>query len=241
MSDIFLNTIIKNGTSYDEQVDFVRAISKMGLDISGIELRREFFSNSSSERDEQFACIKSIGNQNRWQLRYSIPESMFDNNGLNPEICNYIDEVEKLGAISLKLNIGDLEGIKKVSLDYLKSTLPDNVLITVENDQTEKNGVLEEVLQALELIEEKNFPIGYTFDVGNWLVMGEDAEEAFIKLKNKITLIHLKNTLDGDTVLLNQGELNWRKFISKEWPIGIEYPMDMVDLKKEYQLIKEEL
>ncbi|WP_265458020.1 sugar phosphate isomerase/epimerase family protein [Enterococcus sp. HY326] len=239
MGNIFVNTIVKEGTPYQDQTAFVKALAELPLSLSGIEVRREYFSKIPAEKQQEFLEILETGKLKNWQLRYSIPEPLFVADGLNPDLSEWLAEAESLAAVSMKLNIGSLAGLQKVSRGQLEKLLPKELTVTIENDQTEENGKLAAVLKALTIIEEQQLPLGYTFDLGNWVVMGEDPEAAFQQVKEKITIFHLKNIFQGQPVLLDQGELNWRKFLAPEWPTGIEYPMSLMELEQEYQKVQE--
>lgn len=243
MSKIIINTIVKEGIPDISQEEFVKELAQRSPNIEGIELRREYFSTDSQKRENEFLSILETGKLKGWKIMYSVPESLFIETGLNPAFKNWLEEAKQLNVESMKVNIGNLDGIAKVSnsewMDYLKDS---TVKVTIENDQTQENGYLSSVLKGLYLISEQQLPIGYTFDLGNWLVMDEEPLEAFQKTQEFISVLHLKNMNESaQPVLLDQGILNWREYIKKDWPIVLEYPMNFEEITEEIKLVLEEV
>lgn len=237
MKNIFINTIVMLGDGYQDQNDFLKALAKLELPINGVEVRREYFSEEAAVRRTQLLAVLETGKLNNWELRYSVPESLFLEDGLNPSLSEWLEEAAILNAKSLKVNIGELAGIQRADRNALLN-LP--VKLTVENDQTPENGHLEEVVTALETIKSAELSVGYTFDLGNWQVMGEDAEKALQQTKDYITIFHLKNMDEQkQTGLLDDGSLAWREFLNPKWPIGLEYPLNVSDIKNELAKVEE--
>jgi hypothetical protein len=240
VTDLYVNTIVKEGMALSQEA-FITSLAQRPYKLKGIEVRREYFSLDPVQREAEFLHILETGKHKKWQLLYSVPESLFLSNGLNPDLKVWLEEGKKMGIVSMKVNFGDLQGISSVSKDELNTLLSSyKIKLTVENDQTIENGVLSEVLKGLQLIEENQLSIGYTFDLGNWSVMDQDYEAAFKKMKKDISIFHLKN-IDNkkQTVLLDEGVINWRLYLSTEYPIVLEYPMDWFALETEIKKILE--
>lgn len=95
----------------------------------------------------------------------SITDDLFTAEGLSTKLEFYLKEGCQLGAQRIKMNIGNLEGIRKVSVEQLTNLLDEYQLsINIENDQTEANGTFAFVAEALKRINESDLPISYTFD-----------------------------------------------------------------------------
>lgn len=243
MKNIFINTIVNNKKDSISQVDFLKKIDHKNIDIKGIEVRRELFSNQSVIRKKEFLAILEIGLQNEWDIFYSVPESLFTTYGVNENLTLWLDEADKMKAISIKCNIGDLSGIKKADKEELDSLLAEyRVQLTIENDQTEVNGKYITTKTAIDLIQKRELPIGYTFDLGNWVIMKEEASEVFASLREHITILHLKNVNSFmETTLLDEGIIDWQNYLLSEKPIVIEYPMEMEEIGEECKRVQEEL
>lgn len=237
MEDLFINTIAMLGDGIKDQQLFLEKLAQLKPPIKGVEVRKEFFAPEPKKREGELLAILETGKQNGWEIRYSIPEPLFTAEGLNPDFAQWKKEAELLQAVSVKMNIGDLTGIAQVTKEQL---MPLPFQLTIENDQTPENGYLDPVLRALKRIEEQALPIGYTFDLGNWAVMGEDAAESFAKTKERITIFHLKNVDEQQrTTLLDEGIFDWRHFLTGSWPVGIEYPMHLTEVNSEAEKAKE--
>lgn len=241
MNRLYVNTIIMNGTDCTSQNDFMKELAKLQLPIEGIEVRREYFSSDKKEREQQFLDILETGKLNNWKLRYSVPEPLFTKNGINNQFSEWLAEGKAMEVESIKLNIGNLSGITQIKNSEFKQFLADESFkITIENDQTYDNGSLNNVLKSLSLIEKQNLQIGYTFDLGNWMVIEENPQKSFIETKKYISIFHLKNmNTQNQSVLLDKGQLSWRDYLIEDWPIVLEYPMDFNELKSEIKKVKE--
>jgi len=241
LKNIYINTIIMTGTECSSQKDFIKEAALLDLPIQGVEVRREYFPFDQKEKEEEISLILETGKRKNWQVRYSVPEPLFTPTGLNVSFGQWLEEAKRLGAESIKCNIGEVEGISKkakAELDHYLMKYP--IEVTIENDQTQKNGLLKHVLKALSLLKGHHLPIGYTFDLGNWLEVGEDPEESFRQTKSEIRALHLKNlNFEGQVVLLEQGCIPWKEYLAKEWPIVLEYPMNFEELEKEVIQVKE--
>lgn len=238
MKEIFINTIVMLGAGYDDQLSFLADLATLALPISGVEVRQELFSEDSQRRLAELAQVRRLAEKQGWQVRYSIPRGLFEEYGVTESLPQWQAEAAQLQAVSVKMNIGQLAGIEKTTAKELQTG---SMLLTIENDQTEANGRLQPVKTALASIQKQDLPLGYTFDLGNWPVMGEVATDCFSELRSAITIFHLKNVNDHkETTLLDQGVLDWRDYLQElDCPVGIEYPMTLEELKNEVELVKE--
>lgn len=237
--NLLLNTIISLEEELSQQ-DFVQQVAALDLPIAGIELRYEYFPETKDERQAVFQEFLETGKHKDWQTFLSIPLPLFTTNGLHPDLELFLREAEQLNVRSVKMNIGDLTGISQVKTSELTALLDSyQINLTIENDQTEENGHYGPVKTALTAIEEQGLPVGYTFDLGNWLVMEEDPYQAFNALKPYITVFHMKNLQDKQTTLLEEGALDWRKFLGLPVPYVLEYPMTVAQIPGEVAKMKE--
>ncbi|MDR2976589.1 MAG: hypothetical protein LBV19_04690 [Streptococcaceae bacterium] len=240
---VYINTIVnKDGIS---QAEFIKKLANSNLRLEGVEIRRELLPEKKESRLEFFSEVLETGKHKKWNIYYSVPEPLFCPTGINPDFEDYLEEAEAMTAISLKINIGNLAGIRRADRNAFNQLIQSRkIQITIENSQTELNGKAQAVIQALHEINEMNFNIGLTFDSGNWLVMDENPEELFEDLKSFISVLHLKNmNTKNETVLLKDinGQLDWRQFLNTKTPIILEYPMSFEDIAAEVQLVNDAL
>lgn len=235
MQPIMINTIVMLGEEGLDQATFVKRLAQAGPVIGGVEIRQELLPQDEFARKAFFLELLETGTQKNWQLFYSVPQSLFTTTGLNPLLENWLAEAAAFGAVSVKVNIGEVAGIKAVHPQELTNLLSNYQLqLTIENDQTEANGRLQPVTEALAEVTAASLPVGYTFDVGNWLVMGEDLQQAFIKLQQQTTVLHLKNVASNrQTTLLDDGSVAWRDYLLAKVPVILEYPMAFTEIAGE--------
>lgn len=208
------------------QHEFIKTVKDLKLNT--IEIRRELIKNM----DFECSKIKSLSTEYGIDVYYSVPDILFKKGELNREIFKYINEAKAMGALRVKFNIGEFDGFNEKSAADLKNIADDkDILITVENDQTNLSGRIEPIMNFLELCKKNNIHIYYTLDVGNYCWVKEDPLENAIKLKNYTKYIHLKDVRYDNgkpcTAYLNQGSIDWEKILSNftdDIPVGLEYP-----------------
>lgn len=227
MQPIMINTIVMLGEKQMDQRAFVKRLAQAGPVIEGVEIRQELLPVDEDTRKAFFLELLETGTQKDWQFFYSVPQSLFTDQGLNPQLESWLAEAAAFKAASVKVNIGEVAGIAAVEPTELAALLAKyQVRLTIENDQTEANGRLKSVTEAIAAVAKGQLPIGYTFDIGNWLVMEEDLDLAFAQLKEKMTVLHLKNIDEKlETTLLDEGTAAWQSYLPKEVPVILEYPM----------------
>lgn len=240
MKKVYLNTIIGLAEGLT-QTEFTDYLLDHEIEIDGLEYRYEMFSKDAGQRQAEFLEFMETGKLKNWDLLLSIPDVLFTSAGLTEKFEFYLKEARQLGAKRIKLNIGQLEGIRKVSVPEFKKLLAHyQIAVNIENDQTEANGTFAVVSEALKQIREIGLPVSYTFDAGNYAVMLEEATQAFAALKNETSIYHVKNVdRQLQTSLLNEGVMDWKAFLELEVPYVLEYPMPMSAIESELIIFKE--
>lgn len=240
MKKIYLNTIISLGESLTQQ-EFSDFLAQSQLEIDGIEYRYEMFAQDTATRSQEFLQFLETGKLKNWDVLLSIPSPLFTAEGLTPDFDTYLQAASQLGAQRIKMNVGELSGITKVDVEEFTALLQEyHLKVNIENDQTEANGRLSFIKEALETITDHGLPIGYTFDAGNFTVMGDDADQAYRLLKAHATVVHVKNVnQDLGNSLLDDGIIPWRSQLDLEVPHVLEYPMSLSELETELKLFRE--
>jgi len=226
--DIFVNTLVflKEHQEGKKQLEMLQELHKIG--IERIEVRREFFQDIREES-------KVIGEEARrlgLTIYYSIPESLYIDKVLQRNaLQEYFEEAVLLSARQIKLVIGDYQEVTQEDVIFLNGLCEEHdVLLTVENDQTSDNGRSEKIANFLAQYKAKNGKIGFTFDIGNFLWVGEDIVKNAKELAPYVTYVHLKNvttTPTLQTVYLQEKGIDWRgalEELPKNCPVAIEYP-----------------
>ncbi|WP_042146677.1 sugar phosphate isomerase/epimerase [Paucisalibacillus sp. EB02] len=181
-------------------VDFIAYAKQINLD--GVELLDFYWKNEEQEVEEVLAALKE----------YNLPVSAYDvtNNFVKETAEERAIEVEKinagirmakkLGTNIVRVFCGDLsggltyedgqdwivEGLKKSAT--LAET--EGVYLAIEN-----HGLLAgKSEQVKEIIQKVDSPyVRSTFDTGNFLLVHEESEKAFDRLKEKIVHVHFKD------------------------------------------------
>ncbi|WP_297424085.1 sugar phosphate isomerase/epimerase [Clostridium sp.] len=226
-----------------EQEKILSEIGNLGVFIA--EIRREYLKNTSEELKE----INKLAKELNIEIYYSVPEKIACEKRINSNIKTYFEEAKQMGSTHIKFNIGDLENLDIDERKKLEDIIGHfNIKVTIENDQTLENGNLKCVKNAIDFINSNSFPIGYTFDLGNWYWQNEDPKNAFDLLNSNITVFHLKNVsfLNNTprTTLLSEGKIDWKLMLnklSKDIPVIIEYPIKREDILGEIAQVKEVL
>lgn len=246
VNPLYLNTLVFK-TQLDEgkksQSDLFQTAQRLG--VSGFEVRREYFSKNSLFEDAA-RCGKQA-EQTGLQVFYSVPEKLFESGTITRQLNDYFREAEALHAENIKLNIGEPMHLSPDDIEKLEQMIKQYAIsLTIENDQTAENGTLDFVSAALKGLS--GSPIGYTFDLGNWLWQKADPLEAARQVGSYATIFHLKDisTKNGlKTVLLGNGVIDWVNALNecpKGIPVVVEYPIDSVDhLKSELKNIEQVL
>jgi len=229
---VFVNTMVYKDAldaAGIVQSDLVAEVRDLGA--AGIEIRREYLASEPSARHEELLSIAGLAAAAGLEVYYSVPESLFVDGEASSLLAGYLAEAEALGALSVKLNIGDPGDEVQDTASLAEVLRAASARVTIENDQTERNGRLDVVSALLRDLRTRDVPIGYTFDAGNWLWAGVDPVAAARELGRYATVFHLKDidSLDGlHSVLLDEGEVDWRTVLGEigtHVPVVLEYPI----------------
>lgn len=194
--------------------------------IDSIEVRGEFFDEERVE--EELEEISNLCEKNRWKLFYSVPQELFNSDGFNQDIENKIALAEKYNVSNLKYSLGHIN-VKNTDINELNDILNNtSVNVTIEN-QPNDNGSLVEMKKALNYLNDNHIKLGYTFDSGNWYWINENPHVAFDELRKNISVFHLKDIKSKNTMMLNNGDTDWRYMLNKlgeNIPVFLEYGID---------------
>jgi len=209
------------------QQALVPMIAAAGAD--GVEIRRELL--SEAEISNLAALGKAIADASLAAF-YSVPEALFTAKGaLNPNLARHFAEAKQLNARLIKYSLGHYQqGTDCAPLQAMLSDQP--FRLVVENDQTRCGR-----LAALENYLTDKEPVGMTFDMGNWLWVGDNPVQAATSLARFVSYIHVKAaapTADGwRAVELDKADSLWRETLAllpSAVPRGIEFPLEGDDL-----------
>lgn len=205
-------------------------IAAAGAD--GVEIRREMF--SPQELDALPALGAAIREHNL-KACYSAPQALFAADGsLNPQLASLMQEAKALNAQWLKLSLGHFN--PSSSLSVLRETLASSsVPLVVENDQTDC-GKLLPMLGFLKAITEHPLPLRLTFDMANWLWVGDSPEAAAQQLASGVGYVHVKAAqphASGWRAVPPDSDPRWAELLAllpNDVPRGIEFPLEGSDL-----------
>lgn len=212
------------------------------LGFSQVEIRREYFRNIQ----EEIPVIQKEAKRLHLTLFYSVPDEVYVDGQINPNLSQYLDEAKKMGVTHVKWNIGDFNG--DLHEDELSTLLDYGIGISIENDQTQTSGTIKAITTFMKAINKTDLDLGYVYDLGNWRFVGEDEIEAAKRLKEYVRYIHVKDVRyekqKPQATSLDHGEIDWRKalqMLPQEVPVAIEYPTtlnaEIIEAKK---LLEEE-
>lgn len=210
-----------------KQADVFSEIAALG--VAKVEVRREWIKDFPNELDEMRKRSVEFG----LEIYYSIPAPLFKQGKLERnELSQYLKEAELLGATRIKFAVGNFDRNARQELAVLQTLISEHdILVTVEGDQSAENGRIEPILALLEACAEHGIAIYSTFDVGNFVWVGQEPLYTAVKLAQYVRYIHLKDvamTHQGPQVRnLDEGSIDWRaalRLLPKDVPIGIEFP-----------------
>lgn len=226
-NQIVINTLVfhqelQSGVPQSVMMDWIHQ-----LGLKSIEVRREYIKDFENELSD----IKNKSLSYGMNVFYSIPDVLYENHLLKIQDFElYCQEAKEMNCRSIKLNIGNFDRIIKNDLKAITSLSEKyDVVVRVENDQTEDNGRSVKINNFLSLVKKQGGNISFTFDIGNWLFQNEDPVENAKLLYPFVTYIHVKD-IDASkkTVLLNEGIIDWKLILSilpDNVPVAIEYPI----------------
>lgn len=204
-----------------------------GSGADGVEIRRELFTPDELSRLAELAAdIERRG----LLVCYSAPEALFAADGsLNPRLSDFLLEAQTLNALWLKLSLGhfshhdDLEALREILQES-------GMALVVENDQTDC-GQLAPMQRFKAACRVNQLPITLTFDMGNWLWVGDSPEEAARHLAPAVSYIHVKAAEPHHSqfraVPPDEASARWLALLNNlpaDAPRGIEFPLTGHDL-----------
>ncbi|HBV38727.1 MAG TPA: xylose isomerase [Erwinia sp.] len=202
----------------------VPIVAAAGAD--GIEIRRELFSEAEIR---QLSTLGQAISEAGLAAFYSVPEALYTEKGaLNPNLDNHLNEAKQLNARLIKYSLGHYQPGSSAS--PLRDGLP--LTLVVENDQTDCG-----TLAALAPYFSDTAPVGMTFDMGNWLWVGDSPTQAAKQLASFVSYVHVKAATLSDggwrAIALNEADNLWRETLAllpADVPRGIEFPLEGDDL-----------
>lgn len=224
------------------QKDLVPSVKEMGFDV--IEVRNEFLTGDESE----LVDICKAANESGLDVFYSVNDVLINDDGLNPLLDKYVNEMQILGSDHLKMNIGRLSQVDDQALnDRLFNLLDGSFQLKVENNQTIQDSGLELTKKFLDKMASFQLSdVSYCFDIANWAWLDASPADAADVLAPYTTYLHMKNYQNSQEQLsvtsLEEGELNWRQLIQKFDDIsevGLEYAGDVSTIKQDLKLLKQ--
>ncbi|WP_018142633.1 sugar phosphate isomerase/epimerase family protein [Alloscardovia criceti] len=245
MKNIGINTLVymtelQAGVA---QSSLLARIADQGIHLA--QVRREYITDA-----QELTAIRDVARALNMTLYYSVPESIVIKDAPHPDFELFLQEAQTMGIVDAKFNQGDIDTASAETLALLdKLAAQYDVTLSIENDQTNKNGTMDCTRASLKNIADNASAIGYTFDLGNWFWQNGEPEQAFEELKNSITIFHIKNIQgsfaeqDLHTVMLEDGRINWKPMMSAlgdDVPVFIEYPIsDDQTISTEIALVQE--
>lgn len=196
----------------------------VGKPIDNVEIRGEFLAEETQA--QELAKIETLCATQNWGLYLSVPEQLFTEGSLNSQLQDYLDLATKYHLKGLKMGLGDARHFSLNTVGQLHAMLaafPGQ--LTIEN-QPNEFGTLPEFEVCAKALLEAVPKLGYTFDSGNWYWTGTEPELAFKTLKNAITVFHLKDISNHDTVMLGDGDTKWAQMVQAlrpNIPVFLEY------------------
>lgn len=204
-----------------------------GAGADGVEIRRELFNEAELASLSTLAgSIELLG----LLACYSAPDALFTPDGiLNPMLPRYLEEAATLNALWLKVSLGHFSD--RQQLDALRALLDETgMTLVVENDQT-NCGQLAPMQRFKAACRVMNLPVNLTFDMGNWLWVGESPEEAAKHLAPAVSYIHVKAAVPHQqqyrAVPPDHDNTRWQALLDQlpaDAPRGIEFPLEGPDL-----------
>lgn len=204
-----------------------------GAGADGVEIRRELLSEQELNSLPTLAGAIASHHLNAC---YSAPQALFTDDGaLNPNLPALLEEAQMLNAHWLKVSLGNFQANHLA--EPLRHLLADSpVALVVENDQT-AYGKLAPMQRFQAAVSVMDLPVTLTFDMANWLWVGESPEAAASKLAPRVSYIHVKAARIGQSgvhaIALDDAEPCWLELLRQlpgDAPRGIEFPLEGDDL-----------
>ncbi|HAT55262.1 MAG TPA: sugar phosphate isomerase [Lactobacillus sp.] len=228
--DYIINTLVyaDRHAKGEAQSEFLEDIKKLGAD--GVEARLEYFNDIKDEAPKFVKRAKELD----LKINLSVPDELFVDGKVNPKLETYFKYGKMLKLNKIKFNTGDFAHFTG-DLAHVLDALPEGIEFNVENDQTKLSGRSQHILTFLQSAKEAGLNVGYVYDIGNWLVTGEDPDIVAKKLAPYTRYIHLKNMTgigNNTSATLDEGKINWRTpaaYFKTGTDVALEYPMSQFE------------
>lgn len=223
----------------ERQHDLFGGLREIG--VRNVEVRREYVkSKIEFEKMGQTAREYGLG------IFYSVPDCLFSNGVLQSEkLGKYLKEANQMNARMVKFTKGGFKGWHDQDITQFKAVAKEfGGVITVENDQTELDGIMKALIPFYQESKEKGVPVYATFDIGNGHWVGENPLESVREIKDFTSFVHLKDVKleDGGprAAYLGEGVIPWEKILTEfdsHIYAAIEYPCG----EKPFERLRDEL
>lgn len=204
-----------------------------GSGADGVEIRRELFTDAELSALSTLASAIEIFDL---LACYSAPQPLFMEDGsLNPQLPVLLQEAQTLRALWLKVSLGHF--VNTGQFDTLRDWLDtSSMALVVENDQT-ACGRLEPMQRFNAACQQHALPVQLTFDMGNWLWVGDSPEDAARQLASSVGYVHVKAATEHHdsyrAIPPDEAEPRWLALLNRlptDVPRGIEFPLEGADL-----------
>lgn len=238
MSNILINTIIFQ-KQLDQGYSQYELLSRFTEKIDGFEVRGERFDKKTQE--SELANLQQLSLERHIEFRFSIPECLFIDYQVNPQLETYFKLAKRFGISALKISLGEVSQPTREQVAILNHYIESyDIMLNIENEPN-RNGKINHIVMVLGQLQALNSKTGYTFDAGNWYWVKESPEEAMAQLHVLTNTLHLKNINRQETVLLSNGQTDWRllcRLINPQTPIILEYPMTTSECHSEILILR---
>lgn len=198
--------------------------------VHGVEIRRELM----KKVDQEIELIAEELKKYPLFTVYSAPIELWRENGeLNTqELKAILEEAVSLGAQWVKVSLGFYQPQSPIAdLQQLLEAFP-ALRLFVENDQTSHGGNIASLHAFFDNAYE--VAVSMTFDIGNWLYVHEQPQEAIKKLRSFVGYIHIKHVIKNSgklvtTAISNGSNEMWKdilKGFSHSTFKALEFPID---------------
>ena len=189
--EIGLNTLAymhRFADSKVEQKEILQEIKEMGFPI--VEVRREYILSGKTEMKE----IAQRASASGLKVFYSVPAELFTAGVLNAQMGNYFEEASLLGAVQLKVTLGEFRGFTAKLTEEVRQLLTAYpIRLTIENDQSAEKGSPAVLMGFIAEARKASLDIGLTFDTGNFIYIDSDPFVAAKEMRDAVSYIHIKN------------------------------------------------
>lgn len=143
----------------------------------------------------------------------------------------YFKEAHLLHSPQIKLTLGEYENITEQQVEIINEYIQKYAIkLLIENDQNKEISNSLKLKTFVTQAEQLGLTIGLTFDIGNFVHVGENPMESAQTLKPFVQYVHIKNAKKTDTGIattdIESGDLNLESIIKvfpKDLPYGLEY------------------